>query len=531
MDDHRPVRPVVRGLRNGALLLGLAGLLTACGGGGGTIGTTSSASSGSSASASPSPPTGGTVQLPRDVVQVGLCGSTCYASVAAGTSGTLDGTPLSAIDIGTDAVGVARGVQPDLNRGASFKSFEASSVAVGPVDWIDTLRGRIGIAGQTVHGMGNWLGPPGRQTGYDVTAPLTIGEVRVGDRLLVHGFDSPTGPVIGTGIRRVDVADPDRVTGVVASVDAASRRLRIGAQDIDFSAANVDGFPTGAPRAQDRIEAIGRITAGSGVLRATLLRYLEAVPTLAAGTRVYGLGILGKLSQTPGTTPTVDLQIAGQNLRIEAVCVNDVVPGMSVQIYGVQTAGAYLSSGAPSDGCSLLPEPLPAWGVLKGRIEAIDLEERTVTVLGARLRMQAASQLGYAREPPLALADLRIGDGVQAELWGTPVGGNAIISRLVRYADAKSGSIDVEAWVGAGGADYITFLQRPVRLDANSRTYLRDCSTPPPQLLSPIGAQGFLAAVLQSSLSSRAVTMTIARDADGSWRVATAEVYNSVYCD
>src|SRR5262245_59460091 len=236
-----------------ALLRGvLAALMVAaaaCGGGGDSAG--------------PSNPSGA---APRPVVAVGAI--TGFGSVF--VNGVRFDTRNASVQMddraGTETeleVGHVVRIEGQINadhRHATATRIDFDDAVEGPVQSSDAAAVQLVVLGQTVR--------VDAMTAFDNDfTPASLAGVAVGDVVEVSGFRDADGVILAT---RIDLEDDTvfDVTGTVSDLDAAAKRFHIAALTVDYSAAQLDDLPGGAPANGLIVEAKGTLDA-NGVLLAT----------------------------------------------------------------------------------------------------------------------------------------------------------------------------------------------------------------------------------------------------------------------
>lgn len=505
-----------------------------CGGGGDGGGDGRDTSAGTGA-----PATSTANRVDRPYLFIGTC-YICGSSAIFAQQAMLDGQTVPIWTVGTDAIVIARGLQSNTTTqlgqgGYSFRVdvLEARSAVVGRIEWIDLARGRIGVLGQEVHGIGPWVSAV-----LDSAAgtTLTINRLVVGQRVRVFGFDTDGGPIAATGVHAALADSPERVTGTVSRIDLASRQLVIGALSIDYSAAGIEAFPGGEVQVGDRIEAVGRVTDAPRLLRATNLVYREAPLAIAAGTLVGAHGVLALPSRTrsPGVPLESTVRLGGVVLSLAPSCTRELAGATNhADLYAaVNASGALQPDGESHSSCRLLAGS-PASGLMgsvTGTLDPREAASGVLRVFDVAVQTQVATVWFEAGNVAGESARFRSGDTVTISLWPGVDPGRGVAAGVYR-ADTPIEApalVRFEGWMTSPGPDAVTFLGRTIRIDSQTRAGLRDCSTPE-QILTPVAPASFVARAFAPS--SRAITATVATTDDGGWRAVTIETWNYYYCD
>ncbi|MFO1427451.1 MAG: DUF5666 domain-containing protein [Steroidobacteraceae bacterium] len=159
----------------------------------------------------------------------------------------------------------------------------------GPVESVDSRRGRLRVLGQTVTALGTARVLDLEQArSIDALAQLQPGTV-----VEISGYRNAAGTLVATRIGSAAAQAPLQVSGEVASLDTGARRFAVGALTVDYSAATPSGFPSGVPVAGQRVIVRGT-QAVAGVLRASELEYDS--PNLR-GTAVGAAHVIGPVTK------------------------------------------------------------------------------------------------------------------------------------------------------------------------------------------------------------------------------------------
>ncbi len=160
-----------------------------------------------------------------------------------------------------DVVRISGRLNADRRSGRA-SSIDCNDAVEGPVQSVDPTAGTLVVLGQTVK--------VDATTSFDDDIqPASLAGVLVGEVVEVSGFRDADGVIRATRIERHDPGDDFEVTGVVANHDAAAKRFTISALTVDYSRAQLDDLPGGAPADGLLVEVKGRTLDADGVLLAT----------------------------------------------------------------------------------------------------------------------------------------------------------------------------------------------------------------------------------------------------------------------
>lgn len=472
----------------------------------------------------------------RPLVYVGRCHFCTGSSVAAATA-ELDGRVVPAPSLGPNAVVVARGTESTTvfgnrtTRAVGYDRISARSAVVGRVEWIDTSRGRIGVLGQDVQGLGDWVGAG---LTPDDPAARSIAQLAVGERIGVFGYDSTGGRVAGIGVRAAAADVADRVTGFVERVDPGARRLAIGSLEVDYSSARIEDFPQGEPRVGDRIEVIAASGDDRRPLRASALQYRGAPLELADGTIVDASGLVAQdvAPRSPGSTQPAVVLIGGQVLQLGSSCVLESGIGTGfARVLARSGSGGVLQPDASPYQCQLRRSAPNSSAFVTGALDVMDATNGVLRVLDVTLQAQFATRYTDAPDAASASNPFRPGDEVTIGVLPTTTPGRAVAASVFRplspIGDATRALF--QGWMTAPGADRVIFLGRPILVDGGTRAGLRECLNYL-ENLRPIAAAQFVPLAFFAS-DARWVTATVARDGNGGWRADMIEAYDDPLCD
>jgi hypothetical protein len=246
--------------------------LTACGGGG----SSSSAGGGDDG-------TGGIDGRGTPVIAQGSItgfGSIIVNGVEYETTGTefeIDGEVGTEQELEIGDVVVISGEVDDNGTTGTATTVTVDDVVEGPVSAKNADLLQLTVLGQTVQVVDG-------ETLFDDTPPLSFESIEVGDVIEVSGFRLAGGEISATRIEGKPAGGEYEVTGVVSNLSGTT--FSIESLTVDFSAAALDNFPSGAPENGQPVEAKGMSLGANGELLATRVEYKGNVLGDAAGTYV-----------------------------------------------------------------------------------------------------------------------------------------------------------------------------------------------------------------------------------------------------
>jgi Domain of unknown function (DUF5666) len=390
-------------------------ILAACGGTGGG----SAARSGPTSAPPVAPPvsTVQTIATSGAVTEVSATKLTVggIAFDTASATVTRDGVSASTSQFKVGDVVSVTGRMNDDRRTGTATRVEFDDDVEGPIKSIDVAAGVLVVLGQRVRIDAMTLFD-------DSTGGLPT--LVVGQTIEVSGFRNAAGEVVASRIEvRGARASELEVTGIASAVDPAQKRLTIGLLVVDYSAATLSNFPSGAPQNGDRVEAKGNSLAQSGALIATRL---ERKAPLGAGDDLVRIAIEGLIGTI--TSPT-EFEIAGRRVRLAPNVVVEFEDGIRIDL--ATNAKVEVEGTLGADGVlvvskiSIRAQPSAR---LTARLDAVDSAAGTVRILGAMLKVAPTARLrdqSDARLPVLRLADLAAGDYVEVRGAEVTVAGSA----------------------------------------------------------------------------------------------------------
>ena len=382
----------------------MAATLVACGGGGGS----SSPTGPSNGSAARTWVTGA-VDGFGSVIVNGVHYETGSSSVTiegrSGTEGELEVGDVVRIEAERDSSGRMQARSIDQDR-----------LVQGTVQSVDVAAGTLVVAGQLII--------VDDETTFDDSIPgMSLAGIAVGDRVEVHGFAGADG-ARATRIEMADAGDTEvETTGVVSSLDAAARRFSIGALRIDYSTAELDGFPASGPADGDLVEVEGRSVLADGTLVATEVHREDGERHGDAGDESEIEGLVTRF------VSATDFDVAGQAVttRSSTVYVGGTAADLALNVK-VEVEGSYDASG------TLVAEKVAfkrhSSVRLSGPVSAVDVAAGTVTALGVTLVVNADTRVEDKEGDDrfFDLGDVRVGDWVEAAGYPDPANTARVIA-------------------------------------------------------------------------------------------------------
>lgn len=259
-----------------AIMLAVA----ACGGGGG---------GGGGVTSNPPPPPvdpgDGTGAIDRGGVAVGPIdgfGSVIVNGVRFSTDNAIimiDGAPANEADLAVGQVVLVVGTFNDDGLTGTADRIDYDENVEGPIE-----DGSLDLAAQTFRVLGQDVLVTPTTSFDDNIQPPSIEALVAGDIVEVSGLTDASGRIVATRIERSSSNDDEfEVTGTVASLDDLAMTFMINDLVVDYSAAQLDDFPSGTISNGDLVEAEGSTISPSGVLLATQIESRDDLDASGAG--------------------------------------------------------------------------------------------------------------------------------------------------------------------------------------------------------------------------------------------------------
>lgn len=148
----------------------------------------------------------------------------------------------------------------------------------GPVAGVDAAAGQMTVLGQTVL--------VDETTAFELRSDAkSLDGLSANDAIAVSGFEDADGNIVATWIGDAASAASQELNGRVTAADPESLSFAINGLSVDYAAANVYDFATGAPGIGDAVEISGTLDAASGRFVAEHVWSANATVSEVADTR------------------------------------------------------------------------------------------------------------------------------------------------------------------------------------------------------------------------------------------------------
>ncbi len=427
------------------LVLG-ALVLTACGGGSGN------SVAGIDRTGSPVTVSYGPVSAFGSVVVNGVRFDTSSAQVVVeGQPGTLDDLSVGDVVIVTGTVnangttGVATSVTFDDN-------------VQGPIASIDSIANKLVVLGQTVRS--------GEDTSFgEGIEPPSVAGLIVGDIVEVSGLVESDGSIRATRIERKSAGSGFEITGVVANHDGVAHTFNINAQVVDYSAAQLQGFPGGSIVDGQLVEVHGGTLAGL-VLGATSVEFRNNALGGPSGARREVEGFITRFASA------ADFDVAGLPVTTTAQTVIQggvLALNAKVEVEGtLNAAGVLVASKVEVRAASSVR--------VRSFVDSVNAAGGSIVVFGVTATVNALTRFEdqSAQElRPFSLSDIAVGDYV--EIRGTLSSGGALVATLVERTNPR-GTSGLRGLVQSVSRPLFTLLGVQVATSARTEFENRDGS-------------------------------------------------------
>jgi hypothetical protein len=344
---------------------------------------------------------------------------------------TIDGRPGTQADLAVgDVVLVAGSLDTGSTTLGTAETVVFDDAVEGPIGSIDLANDSLVVLGQTVR--------ISAATSFDGSIPLgSLAGLSVGDIVEVSGFRSSTGSIEATRLqRRLLVPAPFELetTGIVSNLDSVGKRFNINALPVDYSAAMLQDFPSGAVANGDLVEVRGTNLGASGELIATRVELVgENVPG-ETGDRVEVEGFITRF------VSATDFDVAGLGITTTSATVFEggVAADLGLDIK-VEAEGALSASGI------LVADKIDIRRAEAVRITAlvdfVSLAASSFVTLGITVRIDSLTRMedkSAADVERFTLADLNAGDYVEVRGTEFPAASGEVLAARVERDDPEA---------------------------------------------------------------------------------------------
>ena len=331
-------------------------------------------------------------------------GSVVVNGVRFDTSGAvfgIDGGSGTESDLRIGHVIVVKGTLDDDGTTGTADDVSFDDNVEGPIQSIDLAGNTMIVLGQTVRIDGD--------TAFDDNiAPASLEGLAVDDIVEVSGFVRADGSIAATRIERKPAGGEFEVMGVVSALNSANMTFQINALVVDYSSAQLDNFPGGAPANGDLVEAKGTSLGAGGELQATRVEFKADDIPGEDGDDVELEGFITRFADSS------DFDVEGFPVQADAQTTyeggtaNDLAVNVKVEVEGeLNSSGVIVADRIEFKAASNIR--------VEGLVESVQAGANTLTVLGITINVTPATRLEDKTDlevEPLTLDDIRVGDFV-----------------------------------------------------------------------------------------------------------------------
>jgi hypothetical protein len=405
---------------------------------------------------------------------------------------TIDGQSGTDADL---AVGDVVLVAGRTNAGSAIQGTADTIVfddtVEGPIGSIDERQDSFVVLGQTVRMTDD--------TSFDESIPqrgrFTLD---VGNIVEVSGFRRSDGSIHATRIeRKVFGPFPPEVetTGIVSSLDTVGRRFDIYGLDVDYSAAMLQDFPSGAVANGDLVEVKGTTLRANDELVATRVVFVGGNVIGAVGDRVEIEGFITRFVNAG------DFDVAGirstttSATTVERGVAGDLTVDVKVEAEGLLDANGILVS------TKITIHRAEAVS-LTGFVDSVNVAASSFEALGITVTTDERTRMDDKTRADIrdfTLADLAAGDYVEVRGLELTVGSNQVLASRVEREDPQ---IRTELRGIIQSANAPSFMILGVTVSTSVATVFSDDD-------SSISAEAFFAQALPGTLArARGIEIT-----------------------
>lgn len=204
------------------------------------------------------------------IAAIDSAGKVTVNGVTLATTGAaidIDGRAAAATELRVGHVVTVQGTLDADSEPATIATTSADLVVAGRIQALDVANNRFTILGQQVE--------IDAQTNIaDVQSDAPLGGLAVDDDVEVSGFTDSSGVIFARSIEPRRSTTPLIVSGAVAALDTAQKRMTIGGQPVDYGDATLTGFGSVALDGAT-VQVDGDLVTSGGVLHATGIVYVD----------------------------------------------------------------------------------------------------------------------------------------------------------------------------------------------------------------------------------------------------------------
>jgi hypothetical protein len=356
-------------------------------------------------------------------------------------------------------------------------SIDMQEALRGPITAIDVDAGTFVALGQTVI--------VNDETLFDSEIdPADLSALSVDDIVEVSGFRDADGAVVASFIEFANPTYHYEVVGTVAALDPDAKTFTIGDLVIDFSAAQLSGFESGAPADGDLVEAEGtKFSEDTGAFIADLVKLESEKDDHWHHHDHHGdydfAELEGLITRFESAT---DFDVAGEPVtttettRFEHGTAANLALDVHVEVKGsVDENGVLVATEVELYGISSV--------TLSGIVDEVSADDNTLTVLGVPIQVDTSTRYrddSSAMLRTFGIADVTVGDTVEIVGYVIDEATSTVLAVNLRRENAdSSGTIELSGPASSidGTAGSLVVLGVTVTSDADTLFLGQDYQT------------------------------------------------------
>jgi Domain of unknown function (DUF5666) len=366
-----------------------------------------------------------------------------------------DGAVVTQDALAVGDVVVVQGTLSEDGTTGTASNVTFDDAVEGPISAIDLAASTLTVLGQLVH--------VDADTSFDDRiSPASLEGLTVGDIVEVTGFLLADGSIGATRIEPKAAGEEFEVTGQVANLDSGSLTFTLGGLTVDYSAAQLDDFPAGAPENGQLVEAKGTALGAAGELLATRVEFKGNDRPGAAGDRIEIEGFITRFVSAS------DFDVEGVPVTTDGGTVfengtsADLGLNRKVEVEGVLNDSGVIDASEVE---------LKQAGFIRITSNVDSVGSDRLTVLGIEVRVDASTRMEDKTDAdvePFTLADLAVGDFVEVRGFEDAEG---VKATLLEREDFE-GEVELRGFVESASSPDFVILGVTIRTDGG--TVFRD---------------------------------------------------------
>jgi hypothetical protein len=366
---------------------------------------------------------------------------------------TVDGGVGTQSDLRIGQIIIVKGSLDDNGTTGEADTVTYEDNVEGPVQAINLAGNSLIVLGQTVL--------TDLDTAFDDSiSPASLAGLAINDIVEVSGLVRADGSITATRIQRKPAGGEFEVVGILGNLNAGDQTFQINDLLVDYSSAQIEDFPNGAPENGDLVEAKGTMLGAGGELVATRVEFkgddipgddgdeAELEGFITAFTDSSDFDVEGRAVTTGGQT------------EYEGGTANDLALNVKVEVEGqINSNGVIVADKIQFKRAGDVR--------VEALVEDIQAGQNTLTLLGITVNVSGETQLEDKSDldvNPLSLTDVNVNDFVAVR--GFVDNGELTATRLER--DDDGGEVALRALVEAVNDPQFTLFGVTVQTSAGT---------------------------------------------------------------